>query len=189
MLLSDKVSKDILWISSVPFLIIKANIIPKNISLQKQQLRFNYTENKLSKNYTISLNEVFEQPKKTVPDAVFDRITHNPLLQSIQTNHWESQAVFNSAALYLDGRVHLIYRAIGDSGLSNFGYASSIDGINIDRRLATPIYVDNISTEPEKNDSQSSVQDYQSGINWGGYEDPRLTKIEDTIYMTYTAFD
>jgi predicted GH43/DUF377 family glycosyl hydrolase len=30
---------------------------------------------------------------------------------------------------------------------------------------------------------------YPSGGSWGGVEDPRITKIGDTIYMTFNAFD
>ena len=71
--------------------------------------------------------------------SAIKRTPNNPILRPNPTNRWESFAVFNTAALYLDERVHLIYRAIGESGLSVLGYASSKDGIHIDQRLAEPV--------------------------------------------------
>jgi len=78
--------------------------------------------------------------------------------------------VFNPAAVYLDKRVHILYRAIGEDGVSRFGYASSSDGYHIDERLPHPVFEPALPVE--KN----------------GCEDPRLTEMEDRCIMTYTAY-
>ncbi|MFB0557252.1 MAG: hypothetical protein ACETVW_05300, partial [Dehalococcoidia bacterium] len=134
---------------------------------------------------------------------VLERFDGNPILEPETKHWWESKAVFNPGAIYEGGKVRIVYRAIGDSNISVFGYASSIDGFHIDERLDEPIYV---PREPfEGSGSVSPVASYQqrtsvliedeghesyvSGGGWGGCEDPRLTKLEDRIFMTYVAFD
>jgi predicted GH43/DUF377 family glycosyl hydrolase len=130
-----------------------------------------------------------------------DRFDGNPILEPESRHWWESKAVFNPGVIYEGGKVHIVYRAIGDSNVSVFGYASSMDGFHIDERLPEPIYVPRESFEgagsvyptpsyPQRTylpieDSES----YVSGGGWGGCEDPRLTKIGDTVFMTYIAFD
>ena len=125
--------------------------------------------------------------KKNLSLRFFERTANNPILKPIPEHAWESSYVFNPATLNLDNKVHFIYRAIGDSGVSVLGYASSQDGIHIDERLAEPIYV---SENPlERKQDNITPSRYVSGGGWCGCEDPRVVKIDDTIYMTYTAFD
>ncbi len=98
---------------------------------------------------------------------------------------WESQATFNAAAVYDGGKVHFVYRAIGDSNTSVLGYASSSDGFNVDERLKEPIYV---PTQPfEVPYGSYPLISFMSGGGYGGCEDPRITKIGDRYYMTYIA--
>lgn len=113
------------------------------------------------------------------------RVLRNPIIKANKNNAWESQYVLNTAALYFDGIVHFLYRAIGDSGLSVLGYAASNDGIQIDKRLNKPVYICNGAVP-----SHDTIHyPYSSGGSFSGCEDPRLTKIDDRIYMTYTAFN
>ena len=124
--------------------------------------------------------------------SVFSRLLHNPLLNPRTAHGWESQAVFNPAALLANNKVHLVYRAIGDRGISVLGYASSQNGINFDQRLAKPIYTPTKSFEGSRcavTSHYRAYSPYQSGGGWGGCEDPRLTKIDNRIYMTYIAYD
>ncbi|HET9641588.1 MAG TPA: hypothetical protein VFP46_01920, partial [Candidatus Paceibacterota bacterium] len=51
------------------------------------------------------------------------RSLENPILTPGK-NLWTAEAVFNPAALVLGGRTHLIYRAVGNDGVSRLGYAS-----------------------------------------------------------------
>jgi predicted GH43/DUF377 family glycosyl hydrolase len=114
----------------------------------------------------------------------------NPIIAPNPAHKWESRATFNSAALYEDGKVHFVYRALGDSDLSVLGYASSSDGITIDERSDDPIYIPREPFEtPGGNAFNSFADHFVSGGGYGGVEDPRITKIDDTIYMTYVAFD
>jgi predicted GH43/DUF377 family glycosyl hydrolase len=65
----------------------------------------------------------------------------------------------------------MLYRAQDRAGTSRLGYAESKDGIHFTRR-AEPVF------SPEK--------DYEKD---GGVEDPRLVKIGDTYYLTYTGYN
>ncbi len=130
------------------------------------------------------LNELTteEKPQQEINPKKFTRFEGNPILSPIIELDWQKEGVFNPAAIYEDGKVHLIYRAQGGDGTSVFGYASSKDGFNIDENLDYPIYTPRESFEkkadPEKNKNGNS-----------GCEDPRITKINDRYYLTYTAYD
>lgn len=106
----------------------------------------------------------------------FTKYEGNPILTP-QGDTWEAKDVFNPAA-WSDGEtVFMLYRAedstgIGDwNGTSRLGLATSDDGIHF-TRAPQPVLE---PTEP-----------------WelpGGAEDPRLVKIGDLFYLTYTAYD
>ena len=84
---------------------------------------------------------------------------------------WASAGVFNPAAAIVDGRTVLLFRAQDASGTSRIGYAESSDHLHftIDPK---PVL------EPEA--------PYEAG---GGVEDPRLVKIGETWYLTYTGYN
>lgn len=128
------------------------------------------------------------EKKISFPAHILNKLRHNPLLKPIIDNFWESKAVFNPAALYADDKVHLVYRAIGNENISVLGYAQSADGIHIDRRLSEPIF---IPPEVLRNSFPANIYSpfASGGGGYGGAEDPRLTKIGNTIYMTYVAYD
>ena len=65
----------------------------------------------------------------------------------------------------------MLYRAQDASGTSRLGYAESTDGIHFTRRPEPVLF-------PET--------DYEKD---GGVEDPRLQKIGDTYYVTYTGYN
>ncbi|PIT96974.1 hypothetical protein COT82_00255 [Candidatus Campbellbacteria bacterium CG10_big_fil_rev_8_21_14_0_10_35_52] len=108
----------------------------------------------------------------------FARVKENPIITPIKEHSWEAKNTFNPAAIYLEGKTHLLYRAMSKDNTSVIGYANSQDGINIDYRNPEPIYT---PREPFE-------QKLQLGKN-SGAEDPRLIKIGNKIYMFYTAFD
>lgn len=107
----------------------------------------------------------------------FARFQGNPIIKPLPELEWEKQGTFNPAAVYEAGKFHILYRAQSQDGKSTIGYASSIDGFHIDERLTTPIYV-------PREDFELKLQPGNSGC-----EDPRLTKIGERLYMTYTAYD
>ncbi|GAG85767.1 unnamed protein product, partial [marine sediment metagenome] len=99
-----------------------------------------------------------------------------PILLPKKEHPWEAAAVFNCAAIYDNGLVHMIYRAAdiapnGKEGLyiNCLGYAVSKDGIHFNR-LEQPILFNDVEQEAR------------------GPEDPRIVKIGDTFYMMYTGY-
>lgn len=126
------------------------------------------------------------------PAFLLNKLKDNPIIKPIVDHFWESRATFNPGAIRAEGRVHMIYRAIGDQDVSVLGYASSKDGVNFDERLTDPAYIPTQPFECSSPFSQqtASYSPYASGGGcYGGCEDPRLTKIDDTVYMTYVAYD
>jgi predicted GH43/DUF377 family glycosyl hydrolase len=126
-------------------------------------------------------------------EITLERAVQNPVLSPIPSHWWESEAVFNPAAVYEDGRVHLLYRALGTDGVSRIGYASSSDGLHFER-LPYPVFT------PSRDFSVAhagrvypalsyNTVSYASGGGWGGSEDPRLVRLDNKMYMTFTAFD
>lgn len=133
----------------------------------------------------------FGQYNSAKPAFLLEKLKSNPIIKPIVDHFWESRAVFNPGAIYEQGKVHMLYRAIGDEDVSVLGYASSTDGINFEERLDKPAYVPRESFECSS--PYSNGKTYSSfasgGGCYGGVEDPRLTKIDDKIYMTYVAYD
>ena len=101
---------------------------------------------------------------------MLQRYKKNPILKPLHDHLWESKRVFNCAAVYEKGKVHLVYRAQGEDEVSRLGYACSSDGYHIDERFDSPIFC--------------PAHDFESF----GCEDPRITRIRDDYYMCYTAY-
>lgn len=136
-----------------------------------------------------SLTRAFDT-KPTIPAMILKRFRGNPIIKPIVHHFWESRATFNPAAVHLNGKIHLVYRAIGDDDTSVLGYATSSDGFTIDERLDEPIYYPRAPFESPNNQAPYIPNRlYMSGGGYGGCEDPRLTKIDDTMYLTYIAYD
>ena len=85
--------------------------------------------------------------------------------------HFENEGVLNPAAIREGEFVHLLYRAVSTGNHSSIGYGRLEGPLKILFRNDTPLLV------PEF--------EYESH----GIEDPRIVKIEDTYYLTFTAFD
>ena len=132
------------------------------------------------------LDTVDHSPEKKISLA---KVKENPVLVPRKDSSWESVATFNPAALYDQGKVHLIYRAIGDDYTSVLGYATSHDGVNFSYRSKEPIYAHQENFQLQTSNLQLLNSLYWSGGGFGGSEDPRLTKIGERIYMTYVALD
>lgn len=141
------------------------------------------------------MGRVIVRPKQNVSNIrlSLERFTGNPILKPISKNRWETKAVFNPAAIYEGGKVHILYRAIGEDDVSVLGYASSIDGLNIYERFEEPVYVPREPFEGVNPAhpylSQMSGIYVSGGGGMGGCEDPRLTRIGERVYLTYVAYD
>jgi len=136
--------------------------------------------------------------------AKLRRLYTNPILEPDPNHWWESEAVFNPAAFVYQGKVHLLYRAIGRDGVSRIGYAVSDDGIHFVRHGA-PAYDPSeeslglaAAARAQARQYDRNVMSYEtfqydraiaSGGGWGGSEDPRVVVIDDELFMTFTAFE
>jgi len=83
---------------------------------------------------------------------------------------WEDDGTFNPAAVAAGNTIHLLYRAVDANRVSRLGYAQSQNGTDISFRSAHPVL--------------------EGSADWEefGCEDPRLTPLDGTYYVTYTAF-
>lgn len=97
------------------------------------------------------------------------RFGGNPILRPNIHNQWESNCVYNPAAIYHDGLFHMLYRAMGTDNISRIGYAVSRDGFDF-YRLDKPVFSPELIEEPK------------------GCEDPRVVYLDGKFYMTYTAY-
>jgi len=154
-------------------------VFPSGALIEKNQIRLYYgaadTTVCLATLNLPALLKKLLQKEKSIKAL---RAKNNPILAPIPEHPWEAKSALNPAALYLNGKVHLIYRAESFDCTSVLGYATSADGLHIDYRAPEPIYTPRESFEQKLTPGGNS-----------GCEDPRLTKLGDKIYMLYTAFD
>jgi len=136
--------------------------------------------------YLLHQNDISIQSKSI--SLSLNKLKTNPLITPKPENSWEAFTTFNPAAIYEDGRVHILYRAQGHDYVSAVGYANSADGLTITDRHDQPCYIPKEKFE-ESGRPTKVVAAFMSGGGFGGCEDPRLTRIGDKIYMTYVAFN
>lgn len=103
--------------------------------------------------------------------AHIKRYPGNPIIAPRAGMLWEARGTFNPAAIELEGKTHILYRAVSANNISTIGYACSYDGLSIDERSEKPIYFPRTQFENR------------------GCEDPRVIEIDNRIYMSYTAYD
>ncbi len=114
-----------------------------------------------------------------LPDApkLVTRFAGNPIITARPKKIWEAHGTFNPAAIDIEGKVHIYYRAMSEDETSTFGYATSINGLIIDERSNEPAYIPRAPFETKHHPGNS------------GCEDARLVQIGKDIVMTYTAYD
>ncbi len=106
----------------------------------------------------------------------FQKYFGNPIVLPYGTGAM-SKAVFNPTAVLKDRTIFLLYREEDWTGVrrwngtSRIGLGKSNDGIHFHLN-STPVITPSFSYEKP-----------------GGCEDPRLTEIDGTYYLTYTAYD
>ena len=84
---------------------------------------------------------------------------------------FENEGVLNPAVIREGDTVHLFYRAVRNGNYSTIGYCKLDGPMKVRERNITPVIIPN--------------SDYESH----GVEDPRIVKIDDLYYLTYTAYD
>lgn len=98
-------------------------------------------------------------------------VTKHGVILEKTDNGFENLGVLNPAVVQEGKTVHILYRAVREGNFSCLGY-SKLDG---------PLKVVERSNEP----AFFPVESYE----FQGTEDPRMVKIEDTYYLTYSAYD
>ncbi len=98
------------------------------------------------------------------------RLSDEPILTP-RENLFDNLAAYNPTAVKLGKKTVLLYRAQDKKGTSRIGYAESTDGIHF-VQSKKPVLV------PET--------DYEKD---GGIEDPRIVKIDNLYYLTYTGYN
>ena len=93
------------------------------------------------------------------------------LILSPTDNDFENNGVFNPGVYQEGNTVHILYRAVQNGNISTIGYAKSEGPMKIVERHEKPLIKREFDYEKQ------------------GVEDPRIVKIDDTFYVTYTAFD
>ncbi len=84
---------------------------------------------------------------------------------------FENEGVLNPAVIREGNSIHLFYRAVSKGNYSSIGYCKLRDPLTIEERADSPVLFPQFAYESH------------------GVEDPRITKIEDLYYLTYTAYD
>lgn len=99
------------------------------------------------------------------------QVNKEGILLSKTALDFECEGVLNPAVIKDNNEIHLFYRAVAKDNYSTIGYCSLESPTKVGHRNKEPILY------PES--------DYEKQ----GLEDPRVVKIEDTYYLSYTAFD
>jgi predicted GH43/DUF377 family glycosyl hydrolase len=97
------------------------------------------------------------------------RISDRPLLSP--GDGWTSLGLFNPAAIRVNEKTVLLFRAQDQKHTSRIGYADSTDGIHF-----------HVRPEPVLSPEAPYEKD-------GGVEDPRVVQIQGNYYLTYTGYD
>jgi predicted GH43/DUF377 family glycosyl hydrolase len=84
---------------------------------------------------------------------------------------FENEGVLNPAAIREGDTIHMFYRAVRKGNYSTVGYCKLDSPLHVNERMDVPVMM-------PSGDNESH-----------GIEDPRITKIDDTYYFTYTAYD
>ncbi len=97
------------------------------------------------------------------------RLSDEPILRPAES--WSELGLFNPAAIAVDSKTVLLFRAQDRNHTSRIGYAESEDGIHF-RVRPEPVLAPEAEYEAQ-----------------GGVEDPRVVRINGTYYLTYTGYD
>jgi predicted GH43/DUF377 family glycosyl hydrolase len=98
-------------------------------------------------------------------------IKREGIILESSSSDFDYEGVLNPAIYQVDEDLYMIYRALGRDKKSSLGFCE-INGPNV---------VFNNHKEP------ILYPEFENEIC--GIEDPRIVKIEDTYYLTYTVFD
>ena len=98
------------------------------------------------------------------------RSPKNPIIEPKSEMAWESSATFNPGAVKSGEITHILYRAVNERSISSLGHTTTTDGETILDRSLEPVL--------------SPAEPWEEL----GCEDPRITAIDGTFYIFYTAY-
>lgn len=98
-------------------------------------------------------------------------VTKHGVILEKTNNSFENLGVFNPAVMQERNTVHMFYRAVRDGNFSTIGYCKLAGPLKVVARCKEPLFFPEIPEE------------------FQGVEDPRITKIDDTYYLSYAAYD
>ncbi|MDZ4669163.1 MAG: pesticidal protein Cry7Aa [bacterium] len=84
---------------------------------------------------------------------------------------FEDEGVLNPAIMQVGNTVHMFYRAVRKGNYSSIGYCKFEGPLNLVERHSEPFLVPEFEYEAH------------------GIEDPRIVKIDDLYYLSYTSYD
>ncbi len=84
---------------------------------------------------------------------------------------FENEGVLNPAVIMQDNTIHMFYRAVRKGNYSSIGYCSFTDPLVVDTRNQEPFLFPQFEYESH------------------GMEDPRIVRIDDQYYLSYTGYD
>jgi predicted GH43/DUF377 family glycosyl hydrolase len=102
--------------------------------------------------------------------AKLTKYENNPVIVPRSNTPWELGGTFNPGTIADGETIHVLYRGVDAKKISRLGYARTRDGTTIESRSNEPVMTPSADWEEF------------------GCEDPRITKIDDTFYVTYTAY-
>ena len=196
--LFDSKTNEVIYRTANPFFKNELPLSDINIKLENNIIKISFKKNDEKEEWEFSIDYILGKADKNIDQkteivkCIIEKSTANPIIKPIVQNTWECCGTFNPTAVNIDGNIHILYRAIGGDGGSVIGYALSKNGITIDERLSYPIYKPTGEFELRVSKMSQPLFPYSSGDNydcWGGCEDPRVTKIDNMLYMIYTAFN
>lgn len=93
------------------------------------------------------------------------------ILLSATNLEFENEGVLNPAVIRDGDCIHVFYRAVRQGNYSTIGYCKLDGPLTVSERWQKPFMIPELPYESH------------------GIEDPRIVLIDDTYYMTYTAYD
>lgn len=159
--------------------IISNTIFPSGALIKDEKLHIYYgaTDTTIAL-ACVDLKELLDAMEYPYREIGFHRIGEGALMKPRKDIPWEEKAIFNPAAIDVAGVVRILYRAMGNDNTSVVGYAESENATDISFIADKPAYV------PRESFEGKGVPNGNSGC-----EDPRVTKIGNTVYIYYTAYN
>ncbi len=98
-------------------------------------------------------------------------VTKHGVILEKTGNQFENFGVLNPGVYKEENTVHLFYRAVREGNFSSIGYCKLDGPLKVIERSCEPIFT------------------VKESYEYKGIEDPRITKIDDTYYMSYETCD